>query len=243
MEKELREHVCFKGQVIVSELLWNDVCSLLRDERWVDAGRERVGATNEGLDRLMRAERSRLAQAKAKMARVREGFEGGIYTLEAAKARIGELEKVMGRAEAELRRLEGLADPDRRGAAQVDALRDELQRLRDRNLDEATFEQRVDLIARLGVAVHPSEDLTTARVTCRMGGGSPREPAADRQHQSPPEAATKFAAGGAEVTFTPPINITNRSSCSSRSVLSFDSSRRSFGGAATSRTHGGGTAS
>ena len=48
---------------------------------------------------------------------------------------------------------------------------EELRWLRDRNLDEATFEERIDLIARLGVAVYPSEELTTAKVTCRLGGG------------------------------------------------------------------------
>ena len=40
--------------------------------------------------------------------------------------------------------------------------------LRDRNLDEAMFQQGAELVARLGVRVYPSEDLRTMRVKCGL---------------------------------------------------------------------------
>ena len=43
-----------------------------------------------------------------------------------------------------------------------------LRALRDRNLDEATFEERVDIISKLGIGVYPSEDLKSMRVLCQL---------------------------------------------------------------------------
>ena len=40
--------------------------------------------------------------------------------------------------------------------------------LRDRNLDEAMFQERAELVSRLGVRVYPSEDIKTMRVKCRL---------------------------------------------------------------------------
>ena len=40
--------------------------------------------------------------------------------------------------------------------------------LRDRNLDDARFQERADIIARLGIQIYPSEDLKSMRVNCRI---------------------------------------------------------------------------
>jgi hypothetical protein len=40
--------------------------------------------------------------------------------------------------------------------------------LRSQNLEEASFEYKAELIARLGVKVIPSEDLKTRRIACRL---------------------------------------------------------------------------
>lgn len=47
-------------------------------------------------------------------------------------------------------------------------LRQELKALRDRNLQESTFEERADLVAKLGIAVLPSEDLKSRKIFCRL---------------------------------------------------------------------------
>jgi hypothetical protein len=47
-------------------------------------------------------------------------------------------------------------------------LRQELRGLRERNLKEATFEEKVDLVAMLGIRVYPSEDLKYRRIACRL---------------------------------------------------------------------------
>ena len=50
----------------------------------------------------------------------------------------------------------------------LDSLRQELLSLRSQNLEEASFEEKAELIARLGVKVIPTEDLKTRRICCRL---------------------------------------------------------------------------
>ena len=50
----------------------------------------------------------------------------------------------------------------------LDSLRQELLSLRYQNLEEASFEEKAELIARLGVKVIPSEDLKTWRIRRRL---------------------------------------------------------------------------
>jgi len=50
----------------------------------------------------------------------------------------------------------------------ADGLRQELRALRERNLNEASFEEKADLVAMLGIKVYPSEDLDSRRIACRL---------------------------------------------------------------------------
>jgi hypothetical protein len=53
-------------------------------------------------------------------------------------------------------------------AVEAKLLWQELRELRDRNLQEATFEGKSDLIAKLGIKVLPSEDLKSRKILCRL---------------------------------------------------------------------------
>ena len=53
-------------------------------------------------------------------------------------------------------------------AIETELLRQELKALRDRNLMESTFEERTDLVAKLGIKVLPSEDLKSRKIFCRL---------------------------------------------------------------------------
>ena len=54
----------------------------------------------------------------------------------------------------------------------LDSLRQELLSLRLQNLEEASFEEKAELIARLGVKVFPAEDLMTRRICCRLNSSN-----------------------------------------------------------------------
>jgi hypothetical protein len=47
-------------------------------------------------------------------------------------------------------------------------IRQELKVLRDRNLSESTFEERVDLVGKLGIKILTSEDSKSRKIFCRL---------------------------------------------------------------------------
>ena len=84
----------------------------------------------------------------ARIAKVREGFEGGIYDLAEAKVRIAGHQAAMAMAEEEVRR------PQVEAASPVPGV-DDLESLR--NLVRSLQDKKLDLICKLDVKVYPSE--------------------------------------------------------------------------------------
>ena len=54
-------------------------------------------------------------------------------------------------------------DPD-----ELEKLKHHLATLRGKNLESASFEERTELIALLGIQVYPSEDLKSRRIVCQL---------------------------------------------------------------------------
>ena len=57
---------------------------------------------------------------------------------------------------------------DHRPGVKVDELKKELEKLAQKNLEEATFGDKRDIISELGIKVYPSEDLKTMKVKCTL---------------------------------------------------------------------------
>ncbi len=51
---------------------------------------------------------------------------------------------------------------------EVELLREQFRSLRDRNLRQAAFEEKVDLVAKLGLKILPTEDLKSRKIYCRL---------------------------------------------------------------------------
>ena len=119
------------------------------------------------LKKLIRLQEQKIYNYQSKIRKVEEGFEGGLYTLEEAKLRKQKSLEAINVAQAEidiLKRQNGNSfTPDG-----IERLRLELKNLQDRNMAEASFEERLDLVARLGIKVYPSEDLKSRRIKCGM---------------------------------------------------------------------------
>ncbi|RLC61648.1 MAG: hypothetical protein DRI01_08135, partial [Chloroflexi bacterium] len=90
----------------------------------------------------------------------------GIYNLDEAKKRIADHQATIVKAEGEIQRLQARMKAPTSGMGDIVAMREELKALRDRNLDEATFEEKLDIVSKLGINVYPSEDLASMRVCC-----------------------------------------------------------------------------
>jgi hypothetical protein len=163
--------------------IWRELCDLLKDDVWVEGQLVAESRKNEGAEKLIRLQQLRIQQAESKMRRVEEGFDGGFYTLEEARNRKAEYQRRIEEAREEIARLQAQVKAQGISPDMADALREELRALRNRNLEEASFEERVDVIAMLGVKVYPSEDLRSRRIACRINlpklQGEGGEPASD----------------------------------------------------------------
>ncbi len=150
------------------ELVWDCVYALLNDDVWLEQQLASKQSQDENMAKLLKLHQYKISQAQSKIARVREGFEGGIYNLDEAKQRIAGCEAAIAKAEQEFKRLQAEMNRYDAGAADIEAVKRQLKGFRDRNLDEASFEDKLDVIVKLGIKVYPSEDLKTMRVTCGL---------------------------------------------------------------------------
>lgn len=67
------------------------------------------------------------------------------------QAKLGEYRQAIAREELEIRRLNTQMANRSLSAIETELLRQELKALRDRNLMESIFEERTDLVAKLGI--------------------------------------------------------------------------------------------
>jgi hypothetical protein len=156
------------------DMIWHDVRVLLRNDTWIEQQLLLEQSQDENTGKLIRVQQLKIAQSQARIAKVREGFDGGIYDLEEAKIRIAEYHDTMARAESEMQRLKERTGASTPGKDDMAAIKDELEKLRDRNLDEATFEDKLDIVSKLGIKVCPSEDLDSVRVLCQLNLRQPQ---------------------------------------------------------------------
>jgi len=148
--------------------VWDFVFALLSDDAWIEeqlATEERRSAES---DKLIEIEKSKIAQLKTRIARVQEGFESGIYGTDEAKAKIVSYHKAIALTEKEIDRLYHSSAAEL-CAGDADSVRAQLRSFAQKNLEAASFDQKEELIRKLDVRVHPSEDLRTLRVRCGVG--------------------------------------------------------------------------
>ena len=143
------ENPCNYGRFVPGtwdDLVWDLTCALLSDDAWsylqLASGKSKDG----DIANLVRLQQSRISQAQARMAKVHEGFEGSIYSLNQAKLRIAELEDTIATAGEEIRRLQKETKRPDVGAADMEAVTRELEALREDNLGQAGFEEKLECI-------------------------------------------------------------------------------------------------
>jgi len=149
-------------------MVWDCVYALLMQDAWLEEYLSSVKDQAEDVERLIKSEQQKILRAHAKITKIREGFEAGIYSIDDAKVRIAGCQDAIGKAEQEIRRIREQVSNYSTSAIDSDTLRQELQQLATKNLEEATFEEKRDIINKLSIRVYPSEDLKTMRVKCGL---------------------------------------------------------------------------
>jgi hypothetical protein len=148
--------------------IWEEACAMMSSDAWLE--QQLVGELSHSadLEKLIRMEQLKISQEKLRIGKVQEGWEKGFYVPEEVETRLAEHRQSIARAEAEIERLQKQMANKSLSAVEAELLRQELKALRDRNLMESTFEEKVDLVAKLGIRVLPSEDLKSRKIFCRL---------------------------------------------------------------------------
>ena len=148
--------------------VWDEIAAILSNDTWLNQQLAAELSQSVDLGKLIRLEQFKINEAKVKVSKVQEGWEKGFYTPEEVQIKLAEYRESITRAELEIGRLRDQMASRGISAVQAELLRQELKELRDQNLREATFDEKVDLIAKLGIKILPSEDLKSRKILCRL---------------------------------------------------------------------------
>lgn len=148
-------------------IVWDCVYAILKDDSWIQERLSAMGKQNHDIDKLIKMEQKKILQSQNKTAKVREGFEGGLYSLNEAKSKVNDYQDVINKAEQEIKHVMGLKE-SQHSKVNVEELKKEMEALAQENLDKVTFGEKRDIISKLGIRVYPSEDLTTMKIRCSL---------------------------------------------------------------------------
>ena len=148
--------------------IWEETSALVSSDAWLEQQLAAELSHSADLEKLIRIEQLKIGQARLRVSKVQEGWEKGFYTPEEVQTKLAEHRQTVARAESEIGRLDEQMGNRGLSAVEVESLRHQLKAFRDRNLVESTFEERVDLVAKLGIKILPSEDLKSRRIYCRL---------------------------------------------------------------------------
>ena len=141
---------------------------MLSNGAWLEQQLAAELSQSEDLEKLLRMEQLKVSQSQLRISKVQEGWEKGFYAPEEVQTQLTEYREVIARAESGISRLREQMSNRGISIFEVELLRQELKELRDRNLTESTFDERVDLVAKLGIKILPSEDLKSRKISCRL---------------------------------------------------------------------------
>jgi leucyl aminopeptidase len=143
-------------------------CGLQVWDAWLEQQLKTESSQSKDLEKLLRLELLKKSQAEHGIAKIQEGWEKGLYKLEEVQSKIAGYRATITKIELEENNLRSQMVSRGIDADEIQALRRKLEELRNQNLLGATFEEKTDLIAKLGIKILPSEDLKSRKVLCRL---------------------------------------------------------------------------
>jgi len=161
----------------LDQLGWDEVARILESSALVDAKLKGMEKNDDGIQKRVRLELFHKKVAEKKISRIQDDFlsDEPVITRSEATSKIGELRVVIEKADAEIARLQSIAQVAKQSQETVAAARKALERLRDINLQTATLQQKAEMVAQLGVKIYPDEDFTYIRICFGLNITEPRK--------------------------------------------------------------------
>lgn len=169
--------MCFTRVSRLDQLGWDEVVRILESPALVEAQLKGMEKDDGGIQKRIRLELFHKREAERKISRIQDDLlsDEPVITRNEAASKIGELRAVVEKADAEIARLQAIVQVAKQSQETVAAAKRALEKLRDINLKAATFQQKAELVARLGIKIYPSEDLTYIHMYCILNITEPRK--------------------------------------------------------------------
>ena len=156
----------------IDNAVWDCLYALLKQPEWVyeELSKQETGEHIEELRKRIRIEQHKVEQIQYKIRRIQEGYEADppIYTTNEVKEKLGSYRNLISSAETEKHRLQNIVEEKSLNKQTKEEALRILESLRDTNLDNASFDEKRELIAKLGIKVYPSEDGMTVRISSTL---------------------------------------------------------------------------
>jgi len=156
----------------IDNAVWDCLYALLKQPEWVhqEFSKQETREHIEELKKRIRMEQQKVEQLQYKIRRIQEGYEADppLYTTDEVKEKILACRNLISIAETEMHRLQDIMEQQNSNKQTKKEAFHILESLRDTNLDNASFDEKRELIAKLGIKVYPSEDGTTVRISSTL---------------------------------------------------------------------------
>ena len=161
----------------LDRLGWDETTHLLQNPTVVEARLQTIGKDDGGIQKRIRLELFHKKEAERKISRIQDDLlnDESIFSKKEAADKIEELRAIIQKSDTEIARLQSIAQVAKQSEEKVEATKKALEKLRDMNLQIATFQQKAELLARLGIKIYPSEDLTYMRMYCGLNITEPQK--------------------------------------------------------------------
>ena len=151
---------------------WDCVAALLSQPWLVEEQLAEEGSADhlEQLRKRIRLAQSKSDRLRAKIRRVQDGYEADIpvYTASEAEERITSYRRMVATEEADVNHLRQLIEQQLIGKETVQATRRTLESVCNNNLENASFAEKQNIIAKLCVKVYTSDDGKVVRIKSRL---------------------------------------------------------------------------
>jgi hypothetical protein len=148
--------------------VWDCVYALLQQPDFLEyeLQKQDAGENNDELQKRIRLEQQKMEHSLYKIRRIQEGYEADppVYTATEVQEKIGHYRDMIYQAEKETNRLQGIMQQKTLDEKTREDAIHLLESLRDTNLEEASFDEKRDLLARLGIKVYPSDDSKNLKI-------------------------------------------------------------------------------
>jgi hypothetical protein len=115
-------------------------------------------------------EKQKIEQSQYKIRRIQAGYEADppIYTTDEVNIKMGSYRDLIYLANTEIQRLQDLMEQTAIGRQTKETALKILESLRDTNLENASSDEKRNLMAQLGIKVYPSEDGKVVRIASNL---------------------------------------------------------------------------